>query len=399
VSFSAVTLNAGGLMTGTYFDPGLPWPQQDLEKIAQLMGDWCTPYDVVLLQEVYQYFGDELENIRVSSGHPHKSWIKATTSWRGAYHVVGGDGVLSKHPIEVSERHLYWQKPDDHSPEPEGWPLSYFRIRIDGVPVHFFTAHYPHAFPNKRSASFLANELIRTLPQQETVCFGGDFNGGACTDEVTMVMDGAALELVSGTGGGDIDHILGRHLRVHRTWDHHLVEAGKTLTDHPLVGIEAEARVAMATPRTRIDAGPPQPPQTITERSATLHFSADSPGATFECSLDCDRWQPCKSPIQHTNLNLGQHWFGVRATDSAGNREPVPAGWTWIIVEPETTTVPDVGGMTEGRAATAIRAAGLIPSFIGGTPKLDWVSGQAPEGGTTVRRGTTVTLYLAEEPA
>jgi endonuclease/exonuclease/phosphatase family metal-dependent hydrolase len=392
MKFTVATLNAGGFVTGTYFKD----VSQDFPTIGRLMGNWVRKYDIVLLQEVYEYFGTQLEMIRASSGHAHSHWHKGEPFQRGVNSGLGGQGVLSKYPIEAEMRHLYWQKPKEPGDPPSGWPLSELTIRIGGVPIHFFTAHYPHAFPNQRSASLLAVDLVGKLPPLEPVVFGADFNASPC-DEPARITGNGLLQLASGTGGEDIDHILGRHIRVHRTWHSPLVEAGKTLTDHPIVGIEAEARVAPSTPATRIDSGPPAPPQTSPGPSATFTFSSATPGATFECSLDCARFQPCTSPATFPNLKLGQHWLSIRATDAQGNREPVPVIATWIVVRPQTVTVPDVEGVRQIPAAQQIRAVGLKVKTVGGStnPRENEVVTQDPKGGTTAPTGSTVTLTLA----
>jgi hypothetical protein len=393
MKFTVATLNAGGFMTGSYYKDGV---STDFPTIGRLFGNWVRGYDVVLIQEVYDYFGMQLDMVRAGSGHLYSVWHSSGRFWRGAYNGMAGQGILSNHPIEEAIRHLYWNKPKDATNPPEGYPLSYARIRIGSAPVHFFTAHYQHEFPNMRSASLTMIDLISQLPQNEGVCFGGDFNSGAC-GEPTRFRDPGVLELASGTGGGDIDHILGRHIRIYRTWDRALIEAGRTLTDHPLIALEGEVRVSTSTPRTTIHAGPVQPPQTHPSASATLEFTADQPGATFECSLDCSRFEACTSPKTYTNLRAGQHWFGVRATDSAGNRQRIPTGWTWIVTPPVTVNVPDVVGLAPMMASRRLTDVGLRAGFVGDVEPGMLVESQEPQPNTAVARGSTVTLYLSDE--
>jgi hypothetical protein len=89
-------------------------------------------------------------------------------------------------------------------------------------------------------------------------------------------------------------------------------------------------------PETTVASGPAA---TTTATTATLVFSADEGGATFECSLEGAPFEPCTSPVELTDLELGAHTFAVRATDPSGNTDATPAEHGWTI-EPDTTA-PD----------------------------------------------------------
>jgi hypothetical protein len=80
--------------------------------------------------------------------------------------------------------------------------------------------------------------------------------------------------------------------------------------------------------------GDTTPPDTIkgkgparksTKTKATIEFSSDDPGATFECALDGKPAAPCASPVKLKHLKPGKHKFTVTAIDSAGNNDPSPA--------------------------------------------------------------------------
>ena len=51
----------------------------------------------------------------------------------------------------------------------------------------------------------------------------------------------------------------------------------------------------------------------------------------YECQLDSGNFENCISPIYIKSLNEGSHTFKVRAIDEAGNFDPTPATYTWII--------------------------------------------------------------------
>jgi len=65
-----------------------------------------------------------------------------------------------------------------------------------------------------------------------------------------------------------------------------------------------------------------------------------------------------------------------------------------IVAAAGPTTVPDVVGEVRTNAATLIRAADLVPAFTGATGTATEVSSQSPPAGSTVNRGSTVTLRM-----
>jgi hypothetical protein len=81
-------------------------------------------------------------------------------------------------------------------------------------------------------------------------------------------------------------------------------------------------------PETIIDSGPSG---TVKQKDATFSFSSSEPNSTFECKLDADAFSACVSPTRYTGLVSGSHTFEVRATDAAGNTDPIPASRTWTV--------------------------------------------------------------------
>jgi hypothetical protein len=79
-------------------------------------------------------------------------------------------------------------------------------------------------------------------------------------------------------------------------------------------------------PETTIDSAPgPNAPG----GTANVTFSANEPGATFQCSLDQAAFAGCASPQNLSGLKAGAHTFAVRAIDAAGNVDPTAAETTW----------------------------------------------------------------------
>jgi len=76
------------------------------------------------------------------------------------------------------------------------------------------------------------------------------------------------------------------------------------------------------------------PPASTEQTSATFTFSSNDAAAEFECSLNGVPYTGCESPVQLTNLALGDHTFNVRAVDVNGLADPTPASRTWRVVEP-----------------------------------------------------------------
>jgi Bacterial Ig domain len=84
---------------------------------------------------------------------------------------------------------------------------------------------------------------------------------------------------------------------------------------------------APGTPDTTIDSGPANP---TNSNSPTFTFHGGV-GSVFQCSLDGSAFTSCTSPKSYSGLADGSHTFQVRAIDAAGNTDPTPASFTWII--------------------------------------------------------------------
>lgn len=96
----------------------------------------------------------------------------------------------------------------------------------------------------------------------------------------------------------------------------------------------ADAQADVEAPDTTID----QAPDPFSgDGQATFRFSSGDASATFECRIDHEALQPCRSPYART-LADGAHGFSVRATDAAGNRDDTPAERVWTIdtIAPDT---------------------------------------------------------------
>jgi len=104
-------------------------------------------------------------------------------------------------------------------------------------------------------------------------------------------------------------------------------------------------------PETTITSYPQNPTNST---SATFTFTCNEQNCTFECQIDGGSWETCTSPKTYTNLSEGSHTFSVRAIDSAGNVDSIPATYSWTIdtIPPETTMTSYPQNLTNSTSAT-----------------------------------------------
>jgi hypothetical protein len=88
-------------------------------------------------------------------------------------------------------------------------------------------------------------------------------------------------------------------------------------------------------PETTITSGPSG---STTDTTPTFTFSSSESGSSFRCRFDSQAFAPCSGPgashTPFTPLSAGDHSFGVRAIDRAGNDDPTPASRTFTVTTP-----------------------------------------------------------------
>lgn len=91
-------------------------------------------------------------------------------------------------------------------------------------------------------------------------------------------------------------------------------------------------------PETTITAAPPDPSVSST---AAFSYGSNEASSNFECALDGAAFVSC-SPAGaiYTGLANGPHSFQVRATDSSGNTDQTPAGYSWSVAVLNVTLPP-----------------------------------------------------------
>jgi hypothetical protein len=82
---------------------------------------------------------------------------------------------------------------------------------------------------------------------------------------------------------------------------------------------------AITAPETTITKRPPK--KVLRRSGVTFEFTANQPGATFECAVDSKPFTPCTSPHK-VKVRNGKHVFKVRATvGGVTDATPARAGW------------------------------------------------------------------------
>ncbi|MGB0888726.1 MAG: hypothetical protein ACPGWS_00450 [Solirubrobacterales bacterium] len=116
-------------------------------------------------------------------------------------------------------------------------------------------------------------------------------------------------------------------------------------------------------PETTITNGPPT---TTTNVSPTFTFSSDTPGSTFQCSLDGGGFLPCSTPFTTQPLSNGSHTFEVKALVGTVE-DPTPASYTFTVATTGFTITPTITPSTTQAVAHPDVNADFV--LAGGQPK------------------------------
>jgi outer membrane protein assembly factor BamB len=87
--------------------------------------------------------------------------------------------------------------------------------------------------------------------------------------------------------------------------------------------------------------------------AARFEFSANEPGATFQCQLDAGSWEVCTSPTSYVGLTPGSHTFRVQATDPVGNRDLSAASMGFTLTA--RAIAPDTAGTASSPAPLTLK--------------------------------------------
>ena len=167
-----------------------------------------------------------------------------------------------------------------------------------------------------------------------------------------------------------------------------------------------------AAPDTAIDFGPRE---STSSTNAVFGVSSDDPTASLECSLDGATFSNCESPIDYSDLALGEHEFAVRSIDASGNTDASPASFAWEIVAPGPPNTPVGSNVTVTLPMPDGPGNGTVNFFTvssGGTTAIEPLGGGVPlppgysaagaryyDVATTADFGDPATLCLAYDPS
>jgi len=76
------------------------------------------------------------------------------------------------------------------------------------------------------------------------------------------------------------------------------------------------------------------PEKETTSTNAIFEFSSNIEGATFQCQINKQGWQPCESPKEYVNLTPGEYTFRVYSVSPNGEYDTTPEEFTWRILLP-----------------------------------------------------------------
>ncbi len=153
---------------------------------------------------------------------------------------------------------------------------------------------------------------------------------------ITVFVDGTSVGTTTADASGNWSFILsaalsdGSHTAKARSSD----ATGNTSVDSNTNTFTIDTTPPNAT----LTATPPNPSNAANASfSFTGNDGSGSGVAGFEVNLDGGGYSSATSPKVYTGLSDGSHTFRVRAVDNAGNVNPTPASYTWIV---DTTPPP-----------------------------------------------------------
>ncbi len=133
-------------------------------------------------------------------------------------------------------------------------------------------------------------------------------------------------------------------------------------------------------PNTTITSGPTSG---TLSTSATFTFTGTdnrTPTANlrYECALNSTTsYSSCVSPQQYGDLARGSHTLRVRAIDVAGNMDPTPAIYTWIVAPPPIVTITSGPGIDPApEESTSTSATFTFTSDVAGVTFHCWLDGK-----------------------
>jgi endonuclease/exonuclease/phosphatase family metal-dependent hydrolase len=334
--------------------------------------------DIVLLNEIREYSSfetsppydvwNQTKYLANEAGIPYFKYEANTIT---GINGTKGYAILSRYPIS-STNYYEIEACEWYKGLLPNWGILKATIEIDGLTHEVFSTRFAPLHdpshpayneclePYNREGHELAMNLVRSVPNDRAVIFGGDLNADYWVEWARLFRDNSGLTDVFverpdpyakhkghdlSVEVGRIDYIYYRGpYSVYQTQmrdGHGAWGAFPGASDHPYVFAHLLRHPIPQQPDTTITSGPSG---SVSATTASFGFSSSAPGSTFECSLDGTTFSACTSPKEYSGLANGEHTFQVRAIGTGGT-DPTPASRTWTV----DTTGPEAsitGGPT-----------------------------------------------------
>src|SRR5579862_5189843 len=197
------------------------------------------------------------------------------------------------------------------------------------APSVAITLSSPNAgVPNGSNGWFVTGPVTGSVNADDTATGGSAITAITCSDSLSGTIFGSLV--ASGSTGS-------KTLSVAGDGTHLLSCTATDSASNTSSGTNQTVKIDSVAPDTVFDSTPANPSN---DGSPSISFHGTDGGsgvASFECSLDGSGFTACSSPDPLT-LTDGSHTFAVEAIDSAGNVDPTPASYSWVV----DTTAPGI---------------------------------------------------------
>ena len=151
-------------------------------------------------------------------------------------------------------------------------------------------------------------------------------------------------------------------------------------------------------PHTAITAKPDNP----TNKLSASFVLTSTKQATFECRIDNGQYTACTSPASYSNLASNvTHTFTVRSTDAAGNTDPTPATYSWVIdtIAPDTAITSQPGNPTNQVSASFVLTSTEAATFECRIDNGQYTACTSPASYSNLASNTTHTFSVRSTDA
>ena len=219
---------------------------------------------------------------------------------------------------------------------------------VASTPVHVTVDTQPPAAPAITSPADHSYQNTHTVP----------VSGTAEANSTVSVLEGSSrVATATADGSGNWSTTIGGVSDAAHTYTATATDqAGNTSVASTPVHVTVDTQ----PPATSITSG------TTSTSDAGFSFASSEANSTFECRLagpnQPGAFTPCSSPSAYNNLAAGSYTFSVRAIDRAGNVDPTPPTWSFIVQPPSADSGASTGGVTAVGGGTGAPVPPTNPS-------------------------------------